>query len=260
MASFGKFESLIPITTAQRMSVTETTPNTGATNADVAAADYYLTSTTSLLTAVKTALDAVSGNSTYTVSLDDTNDSSTGKVTISAAGVASFAIDWTAATSLRDILGFTGNLTGAATYTGDNQALYLHLPGCGRSNAPNPLADNGTPISEATIVFAPGSDVSYAMAFGTSRTIGSMEFQHLLGSNTWTSLEVVTNESLQTFWTYSIRKGYPVRWYADRNVDGTYITVRFLKIKEFGATPLVPSWLGAKSLWRWMSDYVKYTP
>lgn len=259
MASLGKFESLIPVTSAFTITVTDSGGTaTGMTAAAVA--DYYLTSSTSLLGTIAANLTAnATLAGTYTLTLDDTNDSSTGKVTIAATGGGNISITWVG-TTLRDLLGFTGNLSGATTYTGTNQALYLHLPGCGRSNAPNPLADNGTPISEATIVFAPGSDVSYAMAFGSARTIGSMEFQHLLGSNTWTSLEVVTNESLQTFWTYSIRKGYPVRWHSDRNVDGTYITVRFLKIKEFGATPLVPSWVGAKSLWRWMSDYVKYTP
>lgn len=256
MASLGKLEALIPITAVQTMRVTETTPDTAAANHTIAIADYYLTSTTSLLTAVKTALDAVSGNSTYTVTLDDTNDSSTGKVTISATGIVSFAIEWTS-TTLRDILGFTGDVTGAATYTGSNQALYLHLPNCGRTDVGHPAGDVGSPIRDGNIVFAPGSSVTYAMSFAT-RYRSRLAFSHLLGNKAWTSLETVTNEAFQTFWTYSIAKGYPIRWHKDRNDDADYEPWRVLRVNELGLEAVNPNWVGTNSLWRYSSDVVKY--
>ena len=257
MASLGKLEGLIPLTATQTMSVTETTPNSGPTNAVVAVADYYLTSTTSLLTAVKNALDTVSVNSTYTVTLDDTNDTSTGKVTISVTGVVSFAINWASATNLRDILGWTGNITGAPTYTAPNQAKYLHLPDVGRSEMQTPLGVD-RPIRDGNIVFAPGSDVSYAMSFAT-RNVNRFALHNMLGSKTWTTHEVIVNEALQTFWTDVIAKGYPFRWHADRNDDATYLAWRAMRINDFAPEPVVGGWVGAKSLWRYSTDVIKYT-
>ena len=257
MASLGKLEGLIPITAIQTMTCTETTPNTGSTAVTVAVADYYLTSTTSLLAAVKNALDTISGNSTYTVTLDDDNDdTSTGKVTISATGIVSFQITWTT-TALRDILGFTGTITGAATYTAPNQAKYLHLPDVGRSEMQMPLGVD-RPIRDSNIVFTPGSDTSYGMSFAT-RNVNRFALHNMLGSKTWTTLEVVVNEALQTFWTDVIAKTYPVRWHADRNDDATYLPWRILRSNDFAPEPVVGGWVGAKSLWRYGSDVIKYS-
>src|SRR3990167_5593249 len=136
-----KLEALIRFAASHSISVEEFTPNVASTPVVVAAAstDYFLRSTTNLLTTIGTNLtnDGTLGG-TYTLSLDDTSDSATGKVTISATGVTTFNVTWTS-TTLRDYLGFTANLSGAASYTGTNQARFLWLPNVGRTNrmAPN---------------------------------------------------------------------------------------------------------------------------
>src|SRR5687768_7257565 len=122
-----KIEGMVTVPTGG-WSVSVTEDPAATSTVTVAAGDYFPTSTTALLSAFSTALTSNSTLAgTYTVSLDDASDSSTGKVTISAAGVTTFAITWTS-TALRDALGFAGNTSAALTVTGDNASPYVNLP------------------------------------------------------------------------------------------------------------------------------------
>jgi hypothetical protein len=75
---------------------------------------------TAFTTAIKTAFDTAT-SSTFTV----TWSNSTGKYTISRATTFTLAFSTTAELRLRDALGFTGNKSGANTYTSDVVPAYI---------------------------------------------------------------------------------------------------------------------------------------
>lgn len=90
--------------------------------ATIANAEY--STTTSLLAAIKTALDAA-GASTYTVSLD-TSSNKFKIVSNGAGGGGIFTLLWTTETPFGDLIGFdtSANDSGALTYTADNLRIH----------------------------------------------------------------------------------------------------------------------------------------
>src|SRR5574343_1703060 len=173
----------------------------------ISADTWYLNSPgysygTSFLQEFKAQLDAATGR-TWTVTCDDDSDTSTGKITISCTGGATTAT-WSS-TSIRNALGFTGNLGSGTTWTGDNQAKYLWLPNCGRSGVLGPDASNGA--IEADYSFAMGTDgTPYVLSYNT-RYKDTLELRTVLGSKTWTTHEVTVNESFETYYGSVIAYG-----------------------------------------------------
>src|SRR6266566_1345636 len=96
----------------------------GTFQVSITAADYYLTSSTALLSTITSTIQAHgSATLTYTSTLDDDTDGSTGKPSIAVA-TGSFALNWLSATTLRDALGFIGNRATAATQMADYHSRY----------------------------------------------------------------------------------------------------------------------------------------
>lgn len=228
----------------------------GGVTVTVAAADYYLTTagsgSRSLLAELEFQLDSLMTGA-YTVSLDDTADNATGKVTISATGVGSFSITWTS-TSIRDALGFTGNVSGATTYTGSNQARYLWLPNVRRANLmgaePSSTSfDLGVQVEDGTFTMAP-SGASKKLAYNRRR-IDTLEYRYLLGNKSLLALETTTNESWERFYQDVIQPGYPFRLHPDRSSDSVYFTWKADSTKAgMGVEPIYPGWVNnASSQW-----------
>lgn len=92
---------------------------------------YHETGTLSLLQQFEDAMTSALVASPSVDLLDS------GKVKLSAG--ATFTVTWTD-TDLRDFLGFTGNLSGASSYTADNLSPYIWVPG--RTHTPT-LAPQG---------------------------------------------------------------------------------------------------------------------
>lgn len=261
--AYPKCEGPIVIPTGGwSISVQEFTPNAGPVTVTVAAGTYYLNTTNGanspLVTALKTALD---GNATltgtYTVSVDDGSNSSTGKVTISATGVTTFNITWTS-TDLRGVLGFTGNISGALTYTGDNQATYLWLPSVPRARilAPEPTTTTyqlGLRRVDLTRATSPDGR-SVRMVYNTTYH-DSFEFDFLTANKVFQSQESVVNESFEKFYDDVIGgSGLQFRYHRDRSDDSVYWTQVIEDAEEFRAEPMAGSgdrgWRqGASSLW-----------
>lgn len=86
----------------------------------------------SLLTTLKSKMDTATGK-VFTVT-GAFGSSGTGKVTISVSS-GTYAIDWTGATVLRDVLGWTGNIAATATATSTNGMMGVWLPDCAISSA-----------------------------------------------------------------------------------------------------------------------------
>lgn len=230
----------------------------------IPAGDYYLTTssgaaTSSLCSTLATLLNASALGSTYTVALDDTEDSATGKITITSSS-SGFIVYWTNSATgddLRDVLGFTGDTADSigTTATGAEQAEYLWLPNTHRTNAlsPEPASvtyDMGAEESDYTITVAPGGQ-SKRLVYNR-RFVENLESEHILGSKMWKALEVTVNESLQRFWEQVIGdNGFPIRLHPDRSADTVYWTwVIDGDGTNFNPSPVVPNWYGAKSLWR----------
>ena len=258
-----KLEGRITLAAAVSMTIVE---DSGARNATVvvaSAGDYYLTSTAaggagSLLATIAYEL-TTNGTlvGTYSVALDDTADSATGKITISATGVSNFAVTWVG-TELRNLLGWTGDVTAtAATYTAPEHAEYLFLPGCGRSSNLAPDGDVGVERTDGTLAVAP-SGAAVALQYST-RYVDVLELAHLKGARTWVSLETTANMSLQKFWRDVIGTGKPFRYHIDRSVDATYVTWRTDEdgLRGFNPAPVVPGWYGASSIWSWRTNVLK---
>lgn len=84
-----------------------------------------------------------------------------GLVRISVTNAAAFRIAWGTATELRDLLGFTIDLTGALTYTATNPSPLLWIPG--RTEiAMARLGTLGDPVYDTAVGQAAGSGVPVA--------------------------------------------------------------------------------------------------
>jgi hypothetical protein len=74
-------------------------------------------------------------------------------VRLTSSGV--FTVTWTS-TILRDYLGFTGNLSGASSYTATNRSPMLWSPGKTETPELAPLGAHGQPLSDISVAFGAG--------------------------------------------------------------------------------------------------------
>jgi len=210
---------------------------------------YYPSSagndTVSLLAKIKALLDAdATLTGTYTVSLSDT----TGKVTISVDS-GTFSITWTS-TDLRDLLGFTGNISSQATATGANQCEALWMSGC-PPNKMYGLTSSGRPIYDRSVSVA--SDGTYAALVYASQTRDEISYEYVVAAKTLTAQEATVNEAFQTFYDnavagnapWSASPGEALRWHKDLIDDATYLAYNILGSTEPEYSRLDATWDGA---------------
>lgn len=255
---FSKLESRYTIPPNCQLALTQTGGGTASVpNLSFAEGNYYLID---LLAQVQTQLNAQGGGSAYTVTVDDNTDSSTGKVTITKSA-GTFTITWSLSSGLRDALGFTGTLTPAAvTFTGGSASPHIWLPTCGRVTAALGDGDSGWPTKTGTVAISPdGTTRTWVSA--STRYEDVIAFDCLRGYRVLQSHEAVVNESLQTFWTYSIGLGKPFRYYKDRSVDGTYVPyVAFEEpMLSFRPERLIENQYGPNAMYRYRCPVAKYT-
>ncbi len=246
-----KVEGLITIPTGgYTLTVTEVPAAT--TTVTIPAGDYYWNSSTNFCSAIA---DALTNNATlagtYTVSIADGTDTSTGYCTISSSGITSFAITWVS-TTLRDYLGFAGNTSAGTTATSTRQARYLWLPNTGRTRpmAPDPTAVSqhmGQEVTDFAFTQA-ASGVATGTYFNT-RYRDSFAFDLLKGNKTWIVNESIVNESLQKFYDDVVKRGTRFRYYPDRSDDAVYFTMMIGNAGQFAPDAVVENWTGANSLW-----------
>lgn len=226
----------------------------------ITAGVYYLSSIAdggvrSFLDEVKLRLDNGAGV-LYTVALDDGADNSTGKITISvSAGVFTIVWDGTSGTStaLRDLLGYTGNITALVTLQAPQHVRRLHLPNVART----PDEEDATSLADPTgqeetdYVASIAPSGAYAASVFNIRMMWRLRFDNLLGLKTRIALEVVRNESLQRWYRDLMGAGgVPFRYYGDRANDALYATV-FLDPdsgRRFNPQLVIAGWVGPRCL------------
>lgn len=172
--------------------------NVTGTPKTVAAGTYYIHErndlTKSLVAKVDDLLNDLHAGNSCTFTETGTNK---GRVTIVlSAGPPSQTLTWTA-TALRDILGFTGNLT-AGTNLAPEQAEYVWHPDQPIARALAPIGTLGRRRSDARVTRALDGTV-YGTKFNELRE-NRFLIELVEKERTWAADEVLVNRSWETFW------------------------------------------------------------
>lgn len=136
----------------------------------------------------------------------------TGLVTIDTNAGSSKDITWSD-TDVRDLLGFTGNLTGAESYTATNQMRYVWRPTKALSYTSVDRDEIWAPDSSSRVLRSSGG-TAYSVVGYTAYDV-ELSWQYLPKADVITDSSTVW-ESLQQFWVDVIAKGSPLRYLPDR--------------------------------------------
>lgn len=239
---FGRLEAQIRIPSG---GWTGTIDDSGAGAAvvwSVAAGTYFLPE---LITAFETALNAAAPTDTLTVTIGN-GELGTGRVTI-ASGGGVFAIVWIA-TDLRDLLGYTGNLSAASTYLAPNHARSHWIAGC-PYRAPNQVFPwAGWPVADFRSVESAAGQV-WAFS-GQKKEIAKLEWDAVPRARASKANETLVNESFQRFvedgvWGFAPwgTPGGPIRFFPDASV-GNFASYYVTDLKEIRPEQFAEGWDG----------------
>lgn len=241
MSTHGRLEAQIVAPAA--WSVDVAISGGGATSLQILASAAE-TFATDLLTTFQTQLNAGAHGSGWTVTASF-GESGTGLVTIGKTGTT-WAITWTS-TVLRDLLGFTGNISGSAgaTSTGSNMCDALWLPGTPKSTIYKD-ANPGHYKSDKRHTIAPTGHV---------KTLYGNKFYEI-PQVSWPTVTdarargIDVRGSFERFWYYSQfgeasfhDPGALMRYYPDAS-SGTYHTVKSPDVIDTSLQPTVDNWSG----------------
>lgn len=245
----GKLERQIVVATG-----TGTVNDGGGADAfTVTPANYYMSTTTSLISTLETALEAAAGVG-FTVT-GSFGESGTGKVTI-AINSGTFVLSWTD-TDLRDALGFTGNLTpAAASFTSTNASPAVWLPDC-PIVTPFGAGDNGLEEADASFAESPGG-VVYAV-YGQRKRVLWASWDALSHAVSRIAGESTVNSSWEKFWRAGVvaedgwaggKVGGPMRLHWDADSTSTYVTCKLVgeALRRPHIDQVSEGWLGLWSL------------
>jgi hypothetical protein len=186
---------------------------------------------TDLLAAFETAIEAaevtLGGANGFTIT-SSVGESGTGKVEIDLDGATNFAITWVS-TDLRDLLGYTGNLSGASVYTATNHAQGVWLPDCPYAARYGPN-DAGHTEADLVQTVSPQGHVQTSV-YNTRTHNPSVRWSHVSRARARIQGETVTGESFERFIRYTqfgelayFRAGEPIRLIWDADTSSTYTT------------------------------------
>jgi hypothetical protein len=146
--------------------------------------------------------------------------SDTGFVTMSRG--STFTVTWTD-TGLRDILGFTGNLSGASSYTATNQHMHGWYPGVALVDRIGDERSPGMATSDVQVMRTPGGAVN-ALDFTGELYDRTFEFNWLprqralkVPTLSQTTSQRIVNQSYEEFWAQSKVRRF--RWYPDSTLQ-----------------------------------------
>lgn len=203
---------------------------------------------TDLFTAIETAWSATTTD-TITVT-GSFGESGTGLVTITST--ANLAVTWTS-TDLRDLLGFTGNLSAATSHVGTRQCKAVWLP-----NAEGAFyygnGDEGHTETDAGTTESPRGDVK-TLVYNTRQVLPSALWSHVPKANARIAAESTVGASFEQWWrnTQGAELGYfearsAVRLIWDANTAGTYKTYRLPALTSTQMTKPVEGWNGVYTI------------
>lgn len=194
----------------------DTDPSTGPFALALTTGDYFVfgytgEATDQLLEHLQTVIRTVGAFNTT----DVTFDGASGLVTINFKATCS--VVWTD-TDLRDLLGFTGNLSGSSAYTATNTCRGLWRPGLPMTAYPGDLTRLWGQRSTSRIGVS--SDGSTYSNEGTILYDGVYRYS-LLPEDEIITTSTTVWESLEQFWEDCVHPGKPVRVYPDRTLNAS---------------------------------------
>lgn len=201
---------------------------------------------------------ALGGGNNYVYSLYWGEASPTGRFSIESDGGPNFEIATWNSTSLRDALGFTGTLSGAATYTSTNQHAGIWLPNAIMAAPRN--QDDGFTEMDRSVTVSPRGHVM-ALGYESRRRLGRITWSHVQAKYAIESAEVTTGSSFERWFldTHGGRVSYfgraPLcRLYWDDDA-ATYVEFRLVEpIGTWNPERTVAEWAG---LWPVVIDGYK---
>lgn len=172
---------------------------------------YFIADEDSLCTHMTGLIQALGGNyAGMTVAYD----ADTGLITIDCDGTTT-GITWTD-TGLRDLLGFTANLSGATSYTGTHQARYVWRPSRAITGYPAAMTyPEGPLVERSTTRLFRANDGTLRSIEGSLLYDGSFRYENLTKAEVITSSSTVW-ETLQQFWKDVVHKGMVINFYPNR--------------------------------------------
>jgi hypothetical protein len=102
---------------------------------------------------------------------------------------ATFSVTWGSATLLRDSLGFSGNLSGASSYTAPLRSPLLWSAGKVLTPTLAPLGYPGAPVLDASVTVGPGGRV-IVRRHGDPSVVQSFTVRHVPRDRYWTESPV----------------------------------------------------------------------
>jgi hypothetical protein len=149
--------------------------------------------------------------------------------TVSDAGIvnmnrgSNFTVTWTD-TALRNILGFTADLSGASTYTAPNQHMYGWYPDSPISERDGDERQAGVRTSDTQVMRAPGGQVNtitFAEFVDRTFSLGWIAKERAMAvpTDTQTTAARVKNRSYEEFWQQVGKPGRRFRWYPDATLQ-----------------------------------------
>lgn len=228
MADAGKIEGRITVPTAG-WAVALTDQSGGPTTITIPAGTYYHSSAGSeaedfAATIATLANAAMTQTWTCTVAA---GESASGKYTISCTG-STCTVTFTD-TEVRDIMGYTGNLSGSTSYASTNQAKGLFLPTRPFHNANGGGSWRGG--WETNLQGQENPSGHFHGVMGRKKRVMRLAWNAEPRRKAWVANETTTGESWEQFLIDCIWAGEsyfdvagPVRWYPDAAIDGVYGT------------------------------------
>ncbi len=232
-----KFESRITVPVGGwAMLVTD---SGGTETFTIPAGYYYLTTLLAAIAAGLTGYGALAG--TYSAVADDDATASTGRVTLAATGAGNISVTW-GSNTLRDLLGYTGNLSGAATHLATDAPQPLFLSDVPIANPMVPDGSRGRLIANRTGTASPDGNVK-VLRYG-GRRVNAWEWRQMSGRKIWTQFETYDNESLESFWDYALAGGTPFRYHWDRSDNASYTPWVYMGPDAFPGDPNLEGFVG----------------
>lgn len=246
----GRLEALITVPTGGWDCTIDDSGGGGAVTANVPAGEYYLNE---LIDELETQLNVAATTDTITVS-GSLGEGGTGKTSITSSGNATLV--WTS-TDLRDLLGYTGNLTlvAATANTSTAQAKALWRPDC-EYDAPNAIAPwAGWLETDGRSVESPGGRLFSLI--GRSKRATWLRWHAVARTRASEANETTDNESFERFvreciWGIDVTwatPGGPFRFFPDADAtDWVEYGVNLSEFREFKPEHWADGWAGGP--WR----------
>lgn len=248
-----------------RFSITSTsdqlTVNAAAitlTTGDYFMRGYTAESTDQLVEHLQAQIRAAGGAlAAFSVSLSDA-----GFITLSNG--SAFTVTWNSegSSALRNLLGFTGNLSSATSHTGSNQVKYCWFPNCGVAETQSHQSVLGASSSDAVVRRAPSGRV-ITTTYDTYRE-QMFEWRWLEDEYVWpvgVGGTTVTNRDFLQFWTDVIRIGQRFRYFPDRTSNTSTAYYEYVggeKITKDGMEKCRREVASFSKYWKFDMDCLEY--